>query len=61
MIMKGSGESSRRWTTPRDTDQLHAIWEPLAALLEVHAAAEEAIFYPQLLRRGEDAEDTSAR
>lgn len=40
-----------------DAEQLRAIWEPLAALLEVHAAAEEAIFYPQLLRRGDDAED----
>lgn len=38
-------------------EQLRAIWEPLAALLDVHAVAEEAIFYPQLLRRGEDAED----
>jgi hypothetical protein len=40
-----------------EPEQLRAIWEPLAALLEVHAAAEEAIFYPQLLRRGDDAED----
>lgn len=39
------------------SEQLRAIWEPLAALLELHAAAEEAIFYPQLLRRGDDAED----
>lgn len=38
-------------------EQLRAIWEPLAALLDVHAVAEEIIFYPQLLRRGEDAED----
>ena len=38
-------------------EQLRAIWEPLAALLDVHAVAEEAIFYPQLLRRGDDAED----
>jgi hypothetical protein len=38
-------------------EQLRAIWEPLAALLDLHAAAEEAIFYPQLLRRGDDAED----
>src|SRR5262249_11040428 len=38
-------------------EQLRAIWEPLAALLELHAAAEEAVFYPQLLRRGDDAED----
>jgi hemerythrin HHE cation binding domain-containing protein len=37
--------------------QLHEIWEPLANLLEVHAAAEEAIFYPKLLRRSDDGED----
>jgi hypothetical protein len=40
-----------------EPDQLREIWEPLAVLLEVHAAAEEAIFYPQLLRRGANAED----
>ncbi|MDQ4010622.1 MAG: hemerythrin domain-containing protein [Actinomycetota bacterium] len=39
------------------TEQLRAIWEPLAALLDVHAEAEEVVFYPQLLRRGDDAED----
>ncbi len=39
------------------TEQLRALWEPLAALLDLHAAAEEAIFYPQLLRRGDDAQD----
>jgi hypothetical protein len=39
-----------------EPEQLREIWEPLAALLEVHAAAEEAIFYPQLLRRGDDAD-----
>lgn len=38
-------------------EQLRAIWEPLATLLDVHAVAEEAVFYPQLLRRGDDAED----
>ncbi|HZE01285.1 MAG TPA: hemerythrin domain-containing protein, partial [Pseudonocardiaceae bacterium] len=37
-------------------EQLREIWEPLANLLEVHAAAEEAIFYPKLLRRGDDGE-----
>ncbi|MBV8993372.1 MAG: hemerythrin domain-containing protein [Pseudonocardiales bacterium] len=40
-----------------DPAELRALWGPLADLLEVHAAAEEAIFYPQLLRRGDDAED----
>ena len=37
-----------------DVAALTAIWEPLAARLDVHAAGEEAIFYPQLLARGED-------
>lgn len=40
-----------------DAEQLGEIWKSLAALLELHAAAEEAIFYPQLLHHGDDAED----
>jgi hypothetical protein len=39
-----------------EPEQLREIWEPLAALLELHAAAEEALFYPQLLRRGGDGD-----
>jgi hypothetical protein len=35
-----------------DTEALAAVWGRLAAFLEVHAAAEEAIFYPELLRVG---------
>ncbi len=35
-----------------DTEALSAVWGRLAAFLEVHAAAEEAIFYPVLLRAG---------
>lgn len=35
---------------PADTGTLSAVWARLAAFLEVHAAAEEAIFYPELLR-----------
>lgn len=35
-----------------DTDSLGAIWGRLAALLEVHAAAEERLFYPALLHLG---------
>ena len=35
-----------------DTESLSAVWGRLAAFLEVHAAAEEAIFYPALLRVG---------
>jgi len=40
--------------TPPDTEALSAIWDPLAARLDVHAAGEEAIFYPQLLALGDD-------
>src|SRR5450755_874286 len=35
-----------------DSAALEAVWRRLAAFLEVHAAAEEEIFYPQLLRVG---------
>jgi hypothetical protein len=35
---------------PGDTGTLSAIWSRLAAFLELHAAAEEAIFYPELLK-----------
>jgi len=35
-----------------DTGTLGAIWARLSAFLEVHAAAEEEIFYPELLRVG---------
>jgi hypothetical protein len=38
-------------------DELAAVWEPLATRLDTHAQAEETIFYPALLRRGDDAED----
>jgi hypothetical protein len=34
------------------TEALSAVWGRLAAFLEVHAAAEEAIFYPVLLQVG---------
>ena len=37
--------------------RLAAIWGPLADLLDVHAVAEEKIFYPSLLRKGDDAVD----
>ena len=35
-----------------DTEVLSALWGRLAVFLEVHAAAEEAIFYPALLQVG---------
>lgn len=38
---------------PTNTAALEAVWERLAAFLEVHAEAEEQLFYPELLRVGE--------
>ncbi|MGH9105008.1 MAG: hemerythrin domain-containing protein [Acidimicrobiales bacterium] len=37
-------------------DALSQVWEPLGLLLDLHAAAEEQVFYPQLLARGQRAE-----
>jgi hypothetical protein len=41
----------------RTQEELHAAWAPLAERLDTHAQAEETIFYPHLLKRGDDAED----
>jgi len=41
--------------SPTDTATLTAVWTRLATFLEVHAAAEEAIFYPELLQAGQRA------
>jgi Hemerythrin HHE cation binding domain len=46
-----------RAATPVDTDAVRAVWQPLADRLDVHALAEEKIFYPQLLQVGEDPEE----
>jgi hypothetical protein len=44
---------------PKDTESLTLLWGELAKFLEIHAAAEEAVFYPELLRRAdEDGEET---
>jgi Hemerythrin HHE cation binding domain len=42
-----------------DTDVLSAVWARLASFLELHAAAEEAIFYPELLQVGIAARRTA--
>ena len=42
-----------------DTGRLGLVWGELAQFLEVHAAAEESVFYPELLRiADEDGEET---
>lgn len=43
---------------PADRDTLRAVWDRLAAFLELHAAAEEEVFYPELLRAGTSARRT---
>ena len=42
-----------------DTGSLAAVWGRLAAMLEVHAEAEELFFYPELLKLGERLHDDS--
>ena len=42
---------------PLDVEAVRRLWQPLADKLDVHAIAEERIFYPQLLRFGDDPED----
>lgn len=37
--------------------RLGELWEPLAVQLELHAATEEEVFYPVLLREGVRAEE----
>ena len=43
-----------------DTRTLGALWNRLAVLLEVHAAAEEKYFYPRLLAVGTGANDAAS-
>jgi hypothetical protein len=42
---------------PSDTEALSAVWARLSSFLDVHAEAEERFFYPELLKRGEGAND----
>lgn len=42
-----------------DPEALSRVWRSLAALLDLHAEAEEAIFYPRLVRRGQDGGEES--
>ena len=40
-----------------DHRALAAVWRGLGRMLDVHAACEEEVFYPHLLKVGEDAEE----
>ncbi|MGI8701958.1 MAG: hemerythrin domain-containing protein [Nocardioidaceae bacterium] len=40
-----------------DTETLGALWTRLSTMLEVHAQAEEELFYPELLKLGERLHD----
>lgn len=44
-----------------DTHDLTAIWKRLADFLDVHAEAEEQLFYPALLDQGRGSAETTRR
>ncbi len=57
LILDDHHEQRRLFAILEQVDQaepgvLEAVWARLSAFLEVHAAAEEEIFYPELLRVG---------
>lgn len=43
-----------------DAARLEPVWRPLAAKLEVHASAEERIFYPRLLQEGRRGDEETS-
>lgn len=43
-----------------EASRLERLWRPLADKLEVHASAEEAVFYPRLLKEGRRAEEETS-
>ena len=62
LILDGHAEQRRLFAIieqigPNDVDALTKVWSRLSAFLDVHAEAEERFFYPQLLKRGEGAND----
>src|SRR6202044_374892 len=66
LILDDHYEQRRRFAMleqmdPGDTTALGAGWSRLAVFLEVHAAAEEQIFYPELLAAGLAAAGSGGR
>jgi len=60
LILDDHYEQRRRFAileqvSPADAGPLGDLWARLSTFLEVHAAAEEEIFYPELLRVGQGA------
>ena len=43
-----------------DPSRLEQVWGPLADKLEVHASAEETVFYPRLLAEGRRGEEETS-
>ena len=41
----------------RDSGAVQRVWEHLGELLDLHASAEETVFYPALLARGDRAKE----
>ncbi|GAC1575202.1 MAG: hypothetical protein NVS3B7_07610 [Candidatus Elarobacter sp.] len=63
MILSDHDDFRRRFRALHELDDaeaLQAAWQALADLLEVHAAAEEAVFYPALLKADRDAKPDTA-
>ncbi|HEX5541702.1 MAG TPA: hemerythrin domain-containing protein [Micromonospora sp.] len=60
LIMDDHTEMRRQFADLDDAataEQAGEIWASLSALLDLHAATEEAVFYPQLLRHAAQAEE----
>src|SRR4051812_30630699 len=60
LILDDHGRFRREFARMDDltkSEDLAEVWKDLGDLLDVHAAAEEAILYPVLMHRGDDAED----